>query len=143
MKRFISILLCCLMLCSCSSANYKDVTPSLETIRSVCIQRTKISDKGEYTYFEKILSSEEDIKEFCKNLDKLKFVRIDPVEFNSADYLIIFEGKKDRKIILSGDEIIYDGLAYKIESGSLVDSVGEIYEGITLEESSADSRLFS
>ena len=143
MKKFISILLCCLMLCSCSSGNYKDVTPSLKVIESVCIQRTNIGDDGAYTYFEKILSNKEDIEDFCKSLDKLKFVRIDPVEFTSADYLIVFEGKKDRKMILSGDEIIYDGLAYKLESGSLVDSVSEIYESISLQESRADSRLFS
>lgn len=142
MKRIISVLLCCLMLSSCSAGNYKDVTPSLDVIESVCIQRTNIDDNGEYTYFEKILTQKEDIEAFCKSLDKLKFVSIDPVEFTSADFLIIFEGKIDRKMILSGDEIIYDGLAYKLENGSLVDFFGEIYAGIELEEGSAESRIF-
>ena len=88
------------------------------------------------------MTTSEEIKKFCESLDKVHFVSIDPVKFSSVDYLIVFEGKRQHKLMVSGDEIIYDGLAYKIDKGSLNDAITRLYNSISIQESVATSKLF-
>lgn len=143
MKRFCSLLLIVvLLLAGCAEGNYANVTPSLDAIDSISFQRTNVDEENEYTYFEKTLTEADDIEAFCTKIDKLKFVEIDPIKFSSVDYLIVFEGAMQHKLMVSGDEIIYDGLAYKIEKGSLKDAISNIYDGLTQQEHSAASKLF-
>ena len=143
MKRICCCLLIfCLLFGGCAKGDFADVTPSLDAIDSVSFQRTNIDESNKYTYFEKSLTEPDEIKEFCEALDKVRFVEIDPVKFSSVDYLIVFEGKRQRKLMISGDEIIYDGLAYKIDKGSLNDSITRLYNDIPQQESAAESKLF-
>jgi len=131
-----------LLLAGCANGNYANVTPSLDAIESVSFQRTNIDEEKKYTYFEKTLTKAEDIEAFCAKIDRLKFVEIDPVKFSSVDYLIVFEGTMQHKLMVSGDEIIYDGLAYNIEKGSLKDAISHIYDGLVQQEYSTSSKLF-
>ena len=136
------LLIICLFLGGCAKGNFADVTPVLDAIESVSFQRTNIDKNNQYTYFEKNLTTSEEIEKFCESLDKVHFVSIDPVKFSSVDYLIVFEGKRQHKLMVSGDEIIYDGLAYKIDKGSLNDAITRLYNNISIQESVATSKLF-
>ena len=136
----LSVLLFCCVGCACE--NYADVTPTLDAIESVCFQRTNVDENNAYTYFEKNLTDVTQIEAFCAKIDKIKFEKIDPVKFTSADYLIVFEGKKDHKLMVSGDQIIYDGQAYKVKKDGLQDMIAEIYGGIEQQETAAQSKLF-
>ncbi len=143
MKRFcLFFLIFVLMLGGCAKGDFADVTPSPDAIDSISFQRTNIDENNNYTYFEKTLTTADDIKGFCVDLDKVKFVKIDPVKFSSVDYLIVFEGPKQHKLMVSGDEIIYDGLAYKINNGSLNDAISRLYNDLPQQEQSATSKLF-
>ena len=143
-KTVLLTILSVLLFCSagCTARNYADVTPTLDAIENVCFQRTNVDENNAYTYFEKNLADEAQIKAFCTKIDKIKFEKIDPVKFTSADYLIVFEGKKDHKLMISGDQIIYDGQAYKIQKDGLQDKIAEIYNGIEQQETAAQSKLF-
>lgn len=145
MKKCTCILLITVMLfslCACDSAEYADVTPRTDVIEGICIQRTNIDEAGQYSYFEKNIEEAQQITEFCKSIDKIKFVEIDPQKFNSVDFLIVFEGKKEHKMMISGNKIIYDGLAYEIKNGELVSKISEIYSALSQQESKAVSKLF-
>lgn len=126
----------------CQQKKYADVTPDLTAIESVSFQRTNIDENNQYTYYEKAISDAKEIEHFCKKLDKVHFVRIDPVEFTSVDYLIVFEGKLDHKLMISGNEIIYDGLAYQLEKGDLKDFITDLYDELEQQEKLTDSKLF-
>ena len=144
MKRFCSLflLLLILILHGCAVNNFADITPAPDAIESICFQRTNIDKKNQYTYFEKTLTEPEDIKNFCNKLDKVKVIGIDPIKFSSVDYLIIFEGPRQHKLLVCQNEIIYDGIAYKINSGSLNDAISHIYNKLPQQEQPATSKLF-
>lgn len=143
MKRIFSFfLLFVLILQGCAVGDFADITPTPDVIESISFQRTNIDEKKQYTYFEKKLTEPEEIKDFCKKLDKVKFVGIDPIKFSSVDYLIIFEGPRQHKLLVCQDEIIYDGIAYKINNGSLNDTISHLYDKLPQQEQPTSSKLF-
>lgn len=143
MKRFLFLLVAAvLILGGCEKVDYSDVTPTLNAIETIYIQRTNIDENNEYTYYEKVIDDAAQIEAFCARIDKLGFVSIDPIEFNSVDYLIVFAGPKNHKILFSGDQIIYDGKANQLHKGTLIDKIGSIYAQIETQEVLAESRLF-
>ena len=143
MKKIVAVVFCAaLLLGGCAEVKLSDVTPTLDAIETIYIQRTNIDENGEYTYFEKIITDADKIEAFCKKVDKLKFVKIDPVEFNSVDYLIFYEGKKNHKILFSGDQIIYDGKANKIYKGNLTEQISKLYNELPDTETPAVSKIF-
>lgn len=144
MKRAIALILiiaCCLG--GCAKGNFADVTPPIEVIEGVVIQRTNIDEDNNYTYFEKSLSATDEIEKFCNDLDKLKFVAIDPIKFSSIDYFIYFQGKKSHKLVVLKDAIIYDGLAYKIKKGDPVQKISALYDALPYDEIKTTSKIFS
>lgn len=144
MKRFaIYIILFVMILSGCASGEYADVTPLPDAVDSIAVQKTCVDEENNYTYMEKLIEETEAIESFCKQLDKIRFVETEPLEFSSVDYLIVFQGPKKRKLLLSGDEIIYDGRAYKSVKGTLKETMAEIYNSLSLEEKLTDSKLFS
>lgn len=143
MKRIVAICLIFVLLCAgCAPKNRVDITPKTDAIQKITVQRTNVDADGKYTYFEKIIETPEEIASFCKKIDKIDFDSIDPVEFSSVDYLIIFDCGKRHKLLVNKDEIIYDGLAYKSTKGKLVDNISELYNQIEAEEASAVSQIF-
>ena len=142
MKRLIALLCIVFLLGGCTKMNFKDVTPSLDAIDSIFFQRTNIDENQQYTYYEIQLTDSKEIASFCAKLDEVEFVEIEPVEFTSVDYLIVFEGKKKHKLMMSGDEIIYDGRAYKIYGSTLKNEMDALYGDLPQEESLTDSKLF-
>ncbi len=153
MKRFCILFLSCVLLFGgCSNVKYADVTPDLKAIEGVCFQRTNVDENNTYTYFEKTLSDPDEIVSFCKKIDKIKLETTEPTKFSSVDYLIVFQGKKEHKLYISGNEVIYDGLAYKLSGLSDEEQVAKpsklglkfqkIYEDMQQQESAAQSKLF-
>ncbi|MBQ6947078.1 MAG: hypothetical protein IJN42_03435 [Clostridia bacterium] len=143
MKKSIALLLILVLIfcCACDSAEYADVTPRVEFVEGVCIQRTNVED-GKYTYFEKKIDDPALIAGFCEQIDHLNFSKIDPQKFSSADFLIIYEGKKEHKMYVSGNKIMYNDLAYEAVSGDLIKKISELYNKIDQQETAAESRLF-
>ena len=145
MKRIGAFLLLCALVCclfGCTQGNYADVTPNCDAIQNICFQRTNIDENDVYTYFEKNIAEKSEVESLCASLDKIKFVKIDPVKFSSADYLIVFEGKKTHKLMVSKNQIIYDGLAYEAVGGKLTETLDKIYGKFSQQEVAADSKLF-
>lgn len=146
MKRVVTFLIIAaslLTLNACDGGQYKDVTPSPNTVDAVYIQKTIIEDEKKYTYKEKKIDQSDEIVSFLKKMDEIRFEEIEPVEFSKVDFLIVFDGKKKHKMLFLGDEIIYDGRAYKSVRGNLKKTVSKLYDALEGSELDATSKLFS
>ncbi len=144
-KRIVSIVVIGLLLVAlsgCKSTKKYDVTPSLDAIESISFQRTNIDENNQYTYFEKNIEEADAIQEFCKKLDKISLLKIDPIEFSSVDYLIVFQGKLDHKLMICQNKVIYDGQAYEAKNGDLLKDIAQIYNKVVGDETPAQSKLF-
>ena len=141
MKKMIAVLLAILLcLTGCASPAYVDITPPLQSIEKVVIQRTEVTD-GKYTYFEKILSESADIEAFCSSLDALRFEQNDAIQYNSCDYLIIFEGPSSKKIIFSGEYAVLNQGTCKFNGKELTKELSSIYQALSQKETEAKPRF--
>lgn len=144
MKRVVLlILIVACFLGGCSKSDFADVTPPSQAIESIVIQRTNIDEDNNYTYFEKSLSDPAEIEKFCSDLDKLKFVAIDPIKFSSIDYFIYFQGQKSHKLVVLKDAIVYDGLAYKLNKGDPIQKIAALYDELPYDEVKTTTKIFS
>lgn len=131
------------VLCSCTNSEFSDITPIPDAVESIVFQRTNVDKDGNYTYFEKTIVEKEQMESFLNNIDSFRFVSVEPIKFSSVDYLIIFQGGRTHKLVLSGDLAVYDGLAYKIDKGDLSDKFSELYTSLSQEEKQTTSKIFS
>ena len=139
---FLLIIMLC-VLCSCTNSEFSDITPIPDAVESIVFQRTNVDKDGNYTYFEKTIVEKEQMESFLNNIDSFRFVSVEPIKFSSVDYLIIFQGGRTHKLVLSGDLAVYDGLAYKIDKGDLSDKFSELYTSLSQEEKQTTSKIFS
>ncbi len=141
MKKIVVLLLITLVsLSGCSSSSSVDITPALSSIEKVVIQRTDVND-GEYTYYEKVLTDAAQIESFCTVLDDLKFAEHQAIQYDSCDYLIIFEGPVSKKIIFYDDYIILSQGTCKFENKELLKEISNIYQSLTPKETKATPRF--
>lgn len=143
-KLIVSLLIfsCVFCLFGCRKRNQINITPNPKAVDKISFQRTNIDENNEYTYFEKSIDEAGQIAKFCSKLDRLAFETKEPTEFTSVDYLIVFEGANRHKLLVSKNDVIYDGIAYECKNKDLISYISKLYRNANSEEVKTESKLF-
>lgn len=131
------------MLCGCKwGKNVTELTPNRSAVQSIIIQKTYKNDDGKICYRQKVIDKDEDIDAIIKKLDSVGVERQEAVEYSYVDYLVLFEGPKDHRLVVSKDYYIYDGTAYTVTREKNKTVVANLYNTLNYTEEEASSRLF-
>ncbi len=142
--RLFCIVLCGLMLlCGCNwNKKATELTPTRSAVQSIVIQKTYKDQDGGVIYRQKVIKDEQDITDIIQKLDAVSVEKQSAVEYSYVDYLVLFEGPKDHRLLVSGEYYIYDGTAYTVKQNKNKTVVADLYDKLNYTEEETTSRLF-